>query len=232
MSLRNIVKKIVMGKRYSSDSYIDYLRNIGIKIGDDCTIFVPSKTLIDEQYPWMISIGDHVRISEGVKILTHDFAWSVPKTCTGGVYGASGKVEVGNNVFIGMNTIICRGATIGDNVIIGAGSVVTKDCVSNSVYAGNPAKRISSLNAFIDKRKAVQKDEAMLLVNEYKKRYGRIPEEKDIPEYFMLFTDCDHIEQHRKGLEICNNPKMSMQYMKENPPEFNSFDDFINECFK
>lgn len=57
MSLRNIVKKIFMGKRYSSDSYIDYLRNIGIKIGDDSTIFVPSKTLIDEQYPWMISIG-------------------------------------------------------------------------------------------------------------------------------------------------------------------------------
>lgn len=84
MSLRNILKKIVLGKRFSSDTYIAYLRNIGIKIGDDCTIFVPSKTLIDEQYPWMISIGDHVRISEGVKILTHDFAWSVPKTCTGG----------------------------------------------------------------------------------------------------------------------------------------------------
>lgn len=232
MSLRNILKKIVIGKRFSSDTYIAYLRNIGIKIGDDCTIFVPSKTLIDEQYPWMISIGDHVRISEGVKILTHDFAWSVPKTCTGGVYGTSGKVEIGNNVFIGMNTIICRNVSIGDNVILGAGSVVTKNCESNSVYAGNPAKRIRSLNDFIDKRKAVQKEEAMLLVKEYKKRYGCLPEEKDIPEYFMLFTDCDHIEQHRNGLEICKNPQMSRQYMKENPSEYKSFEDFLKDCFK
>ena len=50
--------------------------------------------------------------------------------------GASGIVEIGDNVFIGMNTIIERNVKIGTNVVIGAGSVVTKDCESNSVYAG------------------------------------------------------------------------------------------------
>ena len=62
-------------------------------------------------------------------------------------------MEIGNNVFIGVNAVITRGVTIGNNVIIGAGSVVVKDCQANSVYAGNPAKRIMSLDAFYEKRK-------------------------------------------------------------------------------
>lgn len=52
------------------------------------------------------------------------------------ILGASGIVEIGNNVFIGMNTIIERNVKIGDNVVVGAGSLVTKDCESDSVYAG------------------------------------------------------------------------------------------------
>lgn len=84
MKIREIMKKVFWGKRSSSESYIEYLRSIGVKVGEDVTIYVPSKTLIDEQYPWMISIGSHVRITEGVKILTHDYSWSVLKYLTGG----------------------------------------------------------------------------------------------------------------------------------------------------
>lgn len=84
MKIREMMKKIFWGKRSSSESYIEYLRDIGVKIGEDVTIYVPSKTLIDEQYPWMISIGNHVRITEGVKILTHDYSWSVLKCLNGG----------------------------------------------------------------------------------------------------------------------------------------------------
>lgn len=60
------------------------MRKIGVEIGKDVVIYVPSKTLIDEQYPWMISIGNHVRITEGVKILTHDYSWIVLKNYSGG----------------------------------------------------------------------------------------------------------------------------------------------------
>lgn len=84
MGVKELAKKLIQGKRYSSESYISYLRNIGVKIGEDCTVYVPAKTLIDEQYPWMITIGDHVRITEGVKILTHDYSWSVLKIYRGG----------------------------------------------------------------------------------------------------------------------------------------------------
>lgn len=149
MGVKEVLKKIAYGKRYSSETYIDYLRRIGVKIGEDCTIYVPSKTLIDEQYPWMITIGNHVRITEGVKILTHDYSWSVLKLYEGvsenpgAILGASGTVEIGDNVFIGMNTIITRNVEIGNNVIIGAGSVVTSSCDHNGVYAGVPADRKS-----------------------------------------------------------------------------------------
>ena len=130
MRVKEIGKKLIQGKRYSSETYIAYLRKLGVSIGEDCTIYVPTKTLIDEQYPWMITIGDHVRITEGVKILTHDYSWSVLKTYQGGILGSSGRVTIGNNVFIGMDAIITAGVQIGENVIIGAGSVVTKNCDS------------------------------------------------------------------------------------------------------
>lgn len=50
--------------------------------------------------------------------------------------GGSGKVTIGNNCFIGMNTVILKGTTIGDNVIIGAGSILREKYLSNSVIAG------------------------------------------------------------------------------------------------
>ena len=84
MNIKSILRKTAYGYKAESSSYIEHLRSIGMKIGSDCIIYVPTKTLIDEQYPWMITIGDHVRITEGVKILTHDYSWSVLKNCRGG----------------------------------------------------------------------------------------------------------------------------------------------------
>ena len=62
-----------------------------------------------------------------------------------------GRVSIGNNVIIGQGTTILCGVTIGDDVIIGANSLVCKDIASNSVYAGNPAKYICSFSEFREK---------------------------------------------------------------------------------
>ena len=53
-----------------------------------------------------------------------------------------GRPRIGNNVYIASNSTVIGGISIGDNVIIGAGSVVTKDIPSDGIYAGNPAKFI------------------------------------------------------------------------------------------
>ncbi|HEY6795298.1 MAG TPA: acyltransferase [Kineosporiaceae bacterium] len=59
---------------------------------------------------------------------------------------ASDAVVIGNNVFLGTRTVVLKGVTIGDNSVIGAGSVVTRDIPGNSVAAGQPAKVIRCLS--------------------------------------------------------------------------------------
>ena len=87
-----------------------------------------------------------------------------------------------------MNAIITRNVQIGDNVIIGAGSVVTKDCEENSVYAGNPARKIMTINDYYNKRIQAQAEEAKILALKYFERYGKRPEKNIFHEYFMLFS--------------------------------------------
>ena len=235
MGIKQVVKRIVLGYRAESETYIQHLRSLGMSIGDDVRIYVPTKTLIDESYPWMITIGNHVKIAQGAIILTHDYSWSVLKRrgC-GPILGASGKVQIGDNVFIGMNAIITRGVTIGNNVVIGAGSVVTKDCLDNGVYAGNPAKRIAEVDQFLEKRKAAQLEEARTLAVEYKERYGKLPAEDVFHEYFMLFNSKDTAQQKpwcKEKMMLCGNYEESAAYMERNQPAFSDYESFLDYCF-
>lgn len=179
--LINLVRRWLYAENATSEDLIRFLRSKGALIGSNVIVYAPNKTLIDKTAPWLLEIGDRVRIAEGVKILTHDYAWSVLKCCEsesfapGQILGGEGPVVIGNNVFVGMNAIIMRNVTIGDNVIIGAGSVVTKLCESNSVYAGNPAKRIMSIEDFYRKRKEQQFVEAKTLAIRYRDRFGKEP---------------------------------------------------------
>jgi acetyltransferase-like isoleucine patch superfamily enzyme len=80
-----------------------------------------------------VHIGDESYVASGAIIFSHDFSRSI-KTNT----------FVGKRCFIGANAIIMPGIIIGDEVIIGAGSVVTKNIESNSIAVGNPAKVIKT----------------------------------------------------------------------------------------
>jgi maltose O-acetyltransferase len=81
-----------------------------------------------------------------VQIVAHDAS---SKLFLG--YDKIGKVVIGDNVFIGQNTIILPNVTIVNRVIIGAGSVVTRDIPSNSVAAGNPARVKCMLDEYMEK---------------------------------------------------------------------------------
>lgn len=236
MNLTNLLKLIIYREKATSETYIKYLRKIGVSIGEDCTFYAPSQSPIDIQYPWMITIGSHVRITAGVKILTHDYSWSVLKRMEGHegeVLGACGHVIIGDNVFVGRGAIITRNVTIGDNVIIGAGSIVTKDCPSNGVYAGNPARKITDLRSFFEKRKLLQLQEAKEMAQAYVKRYGKRPEQEVFHEYFMLFCDVKSIKNNatfQNKIELCGNADQSLKYMSINSPMFDNYDAFLDYC--
>ena len=60
--------------------------------------------------------------------------------------GSSAAVTIGRNVFVGTRSTICKGVTIGDNSVIGAGSVVSSDVPANTIYAGVPARFVRTLS--------------------------------------------------------------------------------------
>lgn len=150
--IRKIIRRIVFGHSCSPECYVDWLKNVGVSIGKGTIFFDPINTIVDTQNPKLISIGENVRITSGCKILTHDFSSSVLGGMYGQCIGALGTVDIGNNVFIGMNTVILRNTKIGDNVIIGAGSIVSGELESNSVYVGNPAKKMMTIDKFYERR--------------------------------------------------------------------------------
>lgn len=100
--------------------------------------------ILDPAHCWLISIGDDVTMAPRVHVLAHDA--STKKYLN---YTKIGRVNIGDRVFIGAESVILPNVTIGNDVIIGANSVVTKDVPSNVVYAGNPAKFICSIDEYL-----------------------------------------------------------------------------------
>lgn len=125
-----------------------YAKTTDVKMGDGCQCF--GKVDFGSE-PYLITLGDKVKLTENVRFATHDGGMLVLDEL--GLLPEAdnfGTIDIGNNVFIGMNSIIMKNVKIGDNVVIGAGTIVSKDCESNSVYAGIPAKKIKTLEAYYE----------------------------------------------------------------------------------
>lgn len=91
-----------------------------------------------------ITIGNYVGVAYDVKLYTTNHEYSVASKRTGKVKGDDIVIKDGS--WIGGGTIICPGVVIEKGVVIAAGSVVTKNCDSNCLYGGNPARKIRVLN--------------------------------------------------------------------------------------
>ena len=131
----------------------DFYRHRGTKIGNNCK-FMGRVNFGTE--PYLVQIGDQVKITNDVRFITHDGGVNVLRNMNllsnADIFG---RIFVGNNVFIGNCVIIMPNVTIGDNVVIGAGSIVTNDIPSNSVAAGVPAKVINTIDAYHEKVKMI-----------------------------------------------------------------------------
>jgi acetyltransferase-like isoleucine patch superfamily enzyme len=118
---------------------VGYAKYMGVQVGKDCRILTSNFG----SEPWMISIGNKVTITSGVRLLTHDGASWLFKDEKGRRH-LYRPIKIGNNVFIGSNAIIMPGVIIEDKVVIAAGSVVTKSIPTGKLVGGNPAKIIGS----------------------------------------------------------------------------------------
>ena len=102
--------------------------------------------------PYLITLEDNVRISFGVSFVTHDGGtWAfrdLPEYADVIKYG---KIHVGERTFIGCNSTILPGVTIGKRCVIGAGSVVTKDVPDGTVVAGVPARVVMTTEQYAKK---------------------------------------------------------------------------------
>lgn len=123
----------------------DYARFKGVKVGTNSRIL----TKLFGSEPWLVSIGNNCVVTRGVFFLTHDASTSLIIDEKGRRYFYR-RIVIGNNVMIGVNSIIMPGVRIEDDVIVAAGSVVTKSVPSGSVIAGNPAKIIKKFEDYRD----------------------------------------------------------------------------------
>lgn len=123
-----------------------YFVKCGMKVGRNFNR--QSSTRLDPSHCWLISIGDDVTLSNKVQILAHD---DTTRIYTG--YGRVAPVKIGDRVFVGANSTILMNTTIGNDVIIGAGSLVTGNIPDDSIVAGVPAKVIGKTSEYIAREK-------------------------------------------------------------------------------
>jgi acetyltransferase-like isoleucine patch superfamily enzyme len=131
--------------RHAADP-VNYYRSKGARIGESVEFLGSSASTLGSE-PYLISIGDGTTISDSVLFITHDGGLRVFRSEHLDAYRYA-PIQVGANCFIGARAIIMPGVTIGDNSVIGAGSIVTRNVGDNVVVAGNPARVLKSINEY------------------------------------------------------------------------------------
>lgn len=136
-------------------------RHLGVNIGKDCLI----ATRRWSSEPYLITIGNHVQVTEGVWFHTHGGGNSIRAEVPD--YDSFGKIIIKDWAYIGSGSHILPGVTIGEGALVAAGSIVTKSVPPYTVVGGNPARVICTIEDY--KRKNIKYNT---------KTYGMSVEEK------------------------------------------------------
>ena len=173
----NILKRLLW-KFGSNETRAVILREMGVSVGEGSDI---SSNVSFGSEPYLITLGDKVRVSHGVEFVTHDGGAWVVRHYMPKYYDVDlmAQIIVGNNVHIGTHCTVMPGVRIGDNVIIGSGAIVTHDIPSNSVAAGVPCKVIRSIDDYITKHekdflhieKMTPAEKKIFLLNKFKAKH-------------------------------------------------------------
>lgn len=135
----------------------EYWISKGLVIGEGCEIY---QSAVFGSEPYLVKIGNHVRINRNVEFVTHDGGvWVLRYLASKSDRFAErtrkadlmGPIVVGDNVHIGTGAIIMPNVHIGNNCIIGCGAIVTKNIPDNSIAVGVPARVIESIDEYYNK---------------------------------------------------------------------------------
>ena len=179
----NLIKEFLY--RIRGEYTTEKLISMGMTVGKNFKRL--QGTILDPAHCWLITIGDNVTIAPRVHILCHDAS---TKDFLG--YTKIGRVNIGNHVFIGAESVVLPGVTIGNNVIIGANSTVTHDIPDNSVAAGSPARVICTLDEYLSKEKS-RMETAPCYGEEYTLRQN-VPMEKRLEQKEALAGKIGYID--------------------------------------
>ncbi|MDH5189873.1 MAG: acyltransferase [Gammaproteobacteria bacterium] len=128
-----------------------YRKRFGVKIGDRCRIVDRRIDLFGTE-PYLITLGENVTLSKNVSLITHDGGVGIFRDEMPGI-NLFGRIDIRDNTFIGINTVILPGVEIGPNTVIGAGSLVTRNIPAEVVAAGVPARVLGDIEDYKIKAK-------------------------------------------------------------------------------
>lgn len=175
--ISNLRKRIV--KLFLSPE--KYARLIGVNIGTNN--FIPDKNCWSSE-PYLITVGSNCQITTGVRIFTHG-GGNVARNKYPN-FDVFGKVIIGDWVYIGTNSLIMPGVTIGDGALIAAGSVVTKSVPPKVVVGGNPARILYTVDDYIRHNEKFNLNSKKLNPIEKRKLLQSIATEKFITKKEMI----------------------------------------------
>lgn len=146
---RIILKLHSIWRNLYDKAYIEVCKQRGMKVGKE-VIFIEAPSFGSE--PYLIEIGDRTKITAGATFITHDGAMYTIRSMEKYKDARNfGRIKIGKNCFVGNNCVFLPGSRMGDNCILGAGSVLNSSMPDNSVYAGSPARFICTIEEYGDK---------------------------------------------------------------------------------
>lgn len=232
----NIIKhpgSILHPNDWSNEVFIDYIKSMGAEVGEGTRFISPTQCHFDINRADYIKIGNNCCLSY-VSILAHDYSWyTLLRSKSEILPDPGGMVIIGNNCFIGYQALILKDTIIGDNVIIGARSVVKGNIPPNTVWAGVPAKQLCTLDEFFERKYKKRLKDALYRFEHVKKLRGRIPTIEEMGWFAFLFLERtqENYDKYIKSFEFNGIVDCSMvkEHFFSSVNMFASYDDFINK---